>query len=194
MHDTSVETGDEITPEVSGLFSWANDGENFGVSLFGSYQKRESAAVGASNQDWNVERLSAFTNPNNGRVRADNPATPANEATQFTNLPSGNPLVVFPNNSDYFFSEVSRERINGQLTLQFRPVDSLSFTFDALFAQNEAEEMRSSQGNWFNRPFAQVTSTRRGRRGQRHLPAGIAERTEGHRLGPAAAGHQGHAA
>ena len=31
-----------------GCFSWANDGENFGVSLFGSYQKRDSASVGAS--------------------------------------------------------------------------------------------------------------------------------------------------
>lgn len=157
MHDTSAETGDDITPEASGLYSWTNDTETFGVAVFGSYQKRESASVGASNQDWNVERLSSFLDPNNGRVRADNPATTANEATQFTNMPSGNPLVVFPNNSDYFFSEVSRERINGQLTLQFRPVDSLNLTIDGLYASNEAEEMRSSQGNWFNRPFAQVT-------------------------------------
>ena len=157
MHDTSVESGDEITPEASGLFSWANDGENFGIAVFGSYQKRASAAVGASNQDWNVARLSAFLDPNNGRVRTDNPATTTvNEATQFTNLPSGNPLVVFPNNSDYFFSEVERERINGQLSLQFRPVESLTLTVDGLFANNEEQEMRSSQGNWFNRPFAQV--------------------------------------
>jgi TonB-dependent receptor len=157
MHDTSVETGDEITPEASGLFSWANDSENFGIAVFGSYQKRASAAVGASNQDWNVERLSAFLDPNNGRVRSDNPATPSvNEATQFTNMPSGNPLVVFPNNSDYFFSEVERERINGQVSLQFRPVESLTLTVDGLFANNEEQEMRSSQGNWFNRPFAQV--------------------------------------
>ena len=157
MHDTSVETGDEITPEASGLFSWANDGENFGIAVFGSYQKRASAAVGASNQDWNVERLSAFLDPNNGRVRTDNPGTTTvNEATQFTNLPSGNPLVVFPNNSDYFFSEVERERINGQVSLQFRPVESLTLTVDGLIANNEEQEMRSSQGNWFNRPFAQV--------------------------------------
>jgi TonB-dependent receptor len=157
MYDTSVESGDEITPEVSGLYSWANDSENFGVAVFGSYQKRDSAAVGASNQDWNVERLSSFLDPNNGRVRADNPATTTvNEATQFTNMPTGNPLVVFPNNSDYFFSEVERERINGQLTLQFRPTESLTLTVDGLIAQNEATEMRSSQGNWFNRPFAQV--------------------------------------
>ncbi len=157
VYDTSVESGDEITPEVTGLLSWANDGENFGVSLFGAYQKRDSASVGASNQDWNVERLASFMDPQNGRVRADNPATPANEATQFTNLPSGDPLVVFPNNSDYYFAETERERVNGQLTLQFRPTDGLTLTADALYVQNEAEEMRSSQGNWFNRPFAQVT-------------------------------------
>ena len=75
MFDTSVETGSEVTPEASGLWSWKNDSENIGLSLFGSYQKRESASVGATNQDWNVERLSAFTNPMNGRVRADDPAT-----------------------------------------------------------------------------------------------------------------------
>jgi TonB-dependent receptor len=156
MYDTSVESGDNITPEVTGLFSWANDAESFGVSLFGSYQKRDSASVGASNQDWNVERLSAFMDPGNGRVRADNPATPANEATVFNNLPSGNPLVSYPNNSDYYFSEIERERINGQAVLQFRPVDSFTITADFLLAQNENNEMRSSQGNWFNRPFARV--------------------------------------
>src|SRR5687767_13302809 len=119
MHDSSVETGDEVTPEASGLYSWANDGENFGVAVFGSYQKRASASVGATNQDWNVERLDSFLSPANGRVNAQ---------TQFTNMPTGNPLVVYPNNSDYFFSEVERERINGQLTLQFRPMDSLTLT------------------------------------------------------------------
>jgi TonB-dependent receptor len=157
MFDTSVENGDSVTPEATGIYSWVNSNESFGVALFGSYQRRDSASVGASNQDWNVERLSAFIDPNNGRVRADNPATPAvNEATVFNNLPSGNPLVAYPNNSDYYFSEISRERVNGQLVAQFKPSDSLTFTADFLFAQNENEEMRSTQGNWFNRPFARV--------------------------------------
>ena len=37
MYDTSVESGDEITPEVSGLYSWANDAENFGVAVLDRY-------------------------------------------------------------------------------------------------------------------------------------------------------------
>src|SRR5262249_8356994 len=32
MYDTSVETGDDVTPEVTGLLSWANGSETFGVS------------------------------------------------------------------------------------------------------------------------------------------------------------------
>ena len=157
MADTSVENGDSITPEVTGLFSWKNDGDSFGVSLFGSYQKRDSAGAGAGNQDWNVERASAFLNPSNGRVRADNPATPTvNEATIINNMPAANQLVVYPNNSDYWFTEIERERVNGQLVVQFAPTDGLTFTADFLYVQNEQLEQRSTQGNWFNRPFARV--------------------------------------
>ncbi len=156
MFDTSVENGSEVTPEVTGLYSFANDSESFGFALFGSFQQRDSASVGAGNQDWNVERLSKFLDPGNGRVRADNPATPANEATVFNNLPSGDPLVSYPNNSDYYFTEIERQRINGQAVVQFRPADSFTVTADFLYAENENKEQRSTQGNWFNRPFSRV--------------------------------------
>ncbi len=157
LDDTSAKFGGKIEPELSGAFSWSNPNQTFGVSVFGSYQKRKSASVGASNNDWNIEPASSFLNPSNGRVRADDPTTPAiNEATVVTNLPGTNPLVAFPNNSDYFFAENSRERINGQLTLQFKPMDGLVLTVDALGAQKKQSEQRVAQGNWFNRPFAQV--------------------------------------
>lgn len=148
MYDTSVETGDSVTPEVSGLLSWTDESEKFGVAFFGSYQKRDNAAVGASNNDWNVEHLSTFLDPAGPKV---------NGSTIINNRPAGDPLIAFPNNSDYFFSEVERERTNAQLTVQFAPTDSLTLTADALFAQNDNTETRSTQGNWFNRPFAEVT-------------------------------------
>ena len=147
MFDTSVENGSEVTPEVSGLYSWANDAESFGISLFGSFQQRDSASVGAGNQDWNVERLDDFLDTSRGRVSVD---------TVLVNTPSGNPLVSYPNNSDYYFTEIERERINGQAVVQFRPVESFTATVDFLYAQNENTEQRSTQGNWFNRPFSRV--------------------------------------
>ncbi len=157
MYDTSTVEQSKLTPEVSGLLSWADSDNTFGVSVFGSYQKRNSAIAGAANQDWNVENASSFLDPANGRVRADDPATPnVNEATVITNTPAAGALVVFPNNSDYYYSEFSRERTNGELTLQFRPMQSLTLTADALVAENKESEQRSTQGNWFNRPFAQI--------------------------------------
>lgn len=156
VYDTSAD-GFEVTPEFSGIVGWTNDEETFGVSLFGSYQDRKSAAASATSNDWNIRTFGDFLNPNNGFVRADNPATPANEATQIENAPTDlSTLVGVPNDSRYHYSESERERINGLLTLQFKPMETLTLTADALYAQNKVKEERLDQTNWFNRPFNQV--------------------------------------
>lgn len=152
LYDTSVEKREDdpakITPEISGLLTWRDENEMFGVSVFGSYQKRNFSSRGATVNGWNIRRYSEF-------VGADSPfVTPT---TQIRNAPTDpNQLISVPNDSSYFYSEGSRERINGSASVQFRPVETLTFTADALFAQNTQREQRSSQGNWFNRPFAQV--------------------------------------
>jgi TonB-dependent receptor len=148
VHDSSVDRGDDVTPEVSGLFNWVNDSRNFGISLFGSYQKRDSAAASSTVNAWNIVR----------RDVALNPAGPyVNGQTQVNNAPSSNQLVGIPNDSRYHFSESERERMNAQAVLQWNPSDSLRFTVDALYAENTTNEARTDQGNWFNRPFGQIT-------------------------------------
>jgi TonB-dependent receptor len=155
LYDTSIEQSQEdankFTPEVSGLINWASDNDMFGVSLFGSYQKRNFTSRSATSNDWNIRRYRDFINPANGFVR--NGGT-----TQITNAPT-NPdtLVAIPNDSRYHFSEGERERVNGLLTVQFRPTERLTLTGDVFYAQNEATERRSDQTNWFNRPFDRVT-------------------------------------
>ncbi|MBB4150784.1 TonB-dependent receptor [Sphingobium scionense] len=152
LYDTSVEKSlsdpAKITPEASGLLSWRDENEVFGVSIFGSYQKRNFSSRGATVNGWNIRRYSQFADPANGFVNAN---------TQIKNAPTDpNTLVSVPNDSSYFYSQGSRERINGSAVVQFRPTETLTFTADALFAQNKQSEQRASQGNWFNRPFAQV--------------------------------------
>ena len=147
-YDTSVD-GFHVTPEVSGLMSWANDSRTLGIALFGSYQKRDSAAASATSNDWNIRTLADFLNPANGFVSAQ---------TQITNKPSNlNTLISVPNDSRYHWSTSSRERINGQAVLQFKPFDALTLTADGLYAQTRVHEQRTDQTNWFNRPFNQVT-------------------------------------
>jgi TonB-dependent receptor len=147
VHDSSVDRGEEITPEVSGLVSWRDDDGVFGLQLFGSYQRRESAAASATSNAWNIRTRDAFLDPANGFVNAQ---------TQVTGRPATNQLISVPNDSRYHFSESERERINGQAVFQWAPSDSIVITADALYAENRTNEQRSDQGNWFNRPFGQV--------------------------------------
>lgn len=144
ISDTSVDRGDSITPEVGGTFSWTNEEENFGVSLVGSFARRDSAAASATSANWNVLTYNDFQAL----------ITPS---TQLTNAPTdGNALVTLPRDSRYHFSEFTSERLNGQLVVQFAPSDRLRFTADYTFAENEAEEQRYDVSNWFNRPFTEV--------------------------------------
>lgn len=143
--------GSKITPEFSGLLNWADDSDTFGVALFGSYQKRDFTSRSVTSNDWNIRPYSDFINPANGFVRNSG-------ATQITNAPSsGSTLVAIPNDSRYHFSQGERERINGQLTAQYRPTENLTITADALYAVNKSFERRNDSTNWFNRPFDRVT-------------------------------------
>ena len=149
IYDTSVEAGDEITPEVSGLFNWVNDNQTLGFGVFGAYAKRDaSAAIGQTN-DWVVRRANDFF-ADTSIVRAG--ADPAN----FVNAPADGQLFAIPQDSRYDASDLSRERINGQLVVQFRPTDSMTLTADYTYFKNENEEMRYEQTNWFATPFDQL--------------------------------------
>jgi TonB-dependent receptor len=139
-----------VTPEVSGLVNWANDEGTFGINLFASYQKRNNSAASVTVNDWNIETFGQFNDPSRGRVLS-------NGTTVINNAPSPDTLVAFPNDTRYEYSEFSRERLNGQLTLQFKPSDALEVTGDVTFYQNDATEHRTDQANWYNRPFDIVT-------------------------------------
>jgi TonB-dependent receptor len=149
VYDTSskdcVSCGSHVTPEVSGLASWSNPDQTFGVSLFGSYQKRNFTNISATSNDWNIDTLAGFLAPGSNNVTS---------TTKITGAPSSQTaLTARPNDSRYHFGEGSRERINGQAVVQFKPTDTLTLTGDALFAQNKLSERRSDQSNWFQKPF-----------------------------------------
>jgi TonB-dependent receptor len=147
-YDTSIEKDEDglakVTPEVSGLLSWKNENDTFGVSLFGSYQKRNSAAASSTSNAWNIRNI-------------DTPGDIFGNSTVINNRPPAGSLIAFPNDARYHFSESERERINGSAVVQFRPVESLLLTADVLWAQNRQNEARQDQTNWLNRPFGTVT-------------------------------------
>lgn len=148
--DDSVINGDEVTPELSGIASWSDSQNRIGVSLFGSYAKRDSAAPTQQINDWLV-----FDPAIDGPFE-ESSYVRGNGSTQITNPPKDGQLYAIPQDSRYDLSELSRERINGQLVLQFRPTDAVTLTGDYTFARNDSEELRFEQTNWFATPFDEI--------------------------------------
>jgi TonB-dependent receptor len=150
LSDSSNEAGEDITPEVSGLFSWTNDGESLGFGLFGSYAERDSGASMGQTNDWVVQRADNIMG-NSGIVRAG--GDPAN----FVNMPPDGALFAIPQDSRYDVADLTSERLNAQAVMQFRPMESLTMTVDYTYFQNAQTEMRYEQTNWFATPFDHLT-------------------------------------
>jgi TonB-dependent receptor len=162
LNDTTNRVGDDFTPELSGIFSYATDDKRFGVGLTASYQKRDSGSSTATVNDWHIQPWDASngglndTNRTNAPLYVDFNDTPYDGsddevAATFTNAPANGQLYAIPNDIRYAFSDSERERINSQLTVQFAPTSSLLLTADYTFAQNSIVEDRGEQTIWLQR-------------------------------------------
>ena len=140
VDDQSTDNG-SVTPELSGLYSNTFADDKFGISLSASYQERESgnqqAQVGtgwrsfpgsADNSDW-------------GGV--------AKDSTQ-VNRPGDSDIYSVPQTTVYRFEEQQRTRTNGQLVLQYSPVDSVVASVDYTYMRNDIDTQSNDVSAWFN--------------------------------------------
>src|SRR5690554_1216303 len=135
------DAGAEITPEVSGLFSWANDEDTFGVALTGSYQRRDSSNANNFVNNWTTERWAAdtpdgFVNGGDGVI--------------INNAPAVGDLYSRPSDLRYEVQDNKRERSNVQAVVQFKPVEQLTATLDYTFSEMDRTSDRAQQSVWFN--------------------------------------------
>jgi len=127
--------GSRTTPEASGLYSWVNEDKNFGVSLDGAYQVRDSARSSAFVNNWQPEVMKAGFFPSTATV---------------TNGPAIGQLFNLPTDLRYQLENIERTRKNAQLTLQFRPIENLTGTLDYTYSENQITSARSQQSTWYN--------------------------------------------
>jgi len=142
VHDTTNRSGDDVTPEISGIFSHVLDNGKFGVSISASHQQRDSGYTGATVNDWEVDYWDDI---------ADADRTWNNADTVVVNAPEQGQLYARPNDIRYAFSNTERKRDNAQLTLQFRPQENFTATADYTFAENNLVEHRGEITNWVQR-------------------------------------------
>ncbi len=169
VQDSTVYRGEgaEYTPEVSGLYSWVNDDDNFGVSLTASYQERDNVRSNAFVNNWQLKKVGAAT------VAKDNNGTVDNSEDDFdkvdgdgnkiyatkdgtipfgatvSNMPAVGGLYALPTDLRYALEDNHRERTNAQLTMQYRPVDNVTATLDYTYSENDLSADRAQQSTWY---------------------------------------------
>lgn len=136
IYDTSNEEGDDVTPEVAGVYSntFADDMFGFGVSF--SHQERDFQQQAANIQGWQLQENDALPELDAENV-VDNRSNITNAA-------------FFPKDMNYSISDVQRERSNAQVTFQFRPIDDFTATVDYTASRATTGTNTVGWGIWNN--------------------------------------------
>lgn len=138
--------GTKMTPEFSGIVSKTFADETIGILISGSYQRRK-ASLAQFSAGW---REGYLGNENNwGSLPVDANDWRGNYS-KVTNRPDPTDVYQVTQNAAYDFTDIDRERINGQLVLQVKPTDTLSAVIDYTVSQNTVDARTNSIGVWFN--------------------------------------------
>ena len=119
IHDSSNEKGDDVTPEFSAMYSNTYADDTFGFAASFSHQERDFQQQSANIQGWqaNVDL------PTLDEGDYIDPRAVDSEGNRVGNH-------FFPKDMNYSIADVERERTNGQVTLQYSPIESFTATVD----------------------------------------------------------------
>jgi TonB-dependent receptor len=132
------------TPEFSGIYADTFADGTFGVAISGVYQDRKYGY----NQAGTTSGWRSFKGDTNDWGTIPQPGTPGSE--DIINRPDADDTYSVPQNILYSVNQGQRKRTNGQLVLQWRPVDSLTATLDYTYSQLKVDTKRNDLSAWFN--------------------------------------------
>ena len=134
IHDASVEEGDDITPEIAGLFSTTFADGMFGVLANLSYSERHFSELSAHTDGWlrDDPKEESFAPDAQYEFYCNSAGSNCN----------GAPYVYRPVSNVSEIQYVERRRTNGQLVFQFAPVDDFVITADYVLSRFERDQDR----------------------------------------------------
>jgi TonB-dependent receptor len=144
--DTSNENGDDWTPELSGIYATQLADGKFGVAVSASYQERHLGY----NQAGASSGFQSFLRGDDANTWGGVPQPGDTNFDILDNAPQDGDVYSVPQNILYSFNDVQRERLNGQLTLQFAPTDTVTATLDYTYSELETQTQRAELSAWFN--------------------------------------------
>ena len=137
VQDTSTRTGDDITPEFSGIYIGKFADDTVGIAITASNQNRNNGVNAASTGGW-------FTRA------GDDASIVVNDANQVNRPQSAGEFYSIPQSMAYNIAEFESERTNGQIVLQWAPTDDIIATVDYIHSNFTLERSYSDLSAWFS--------------------------------------------
>lgn len=151
VNDSGTRRGSAVTPELSGLFSNTFAEDTLGVALSFSHQERDGGTQSATTQNFMSRNFVTQADIDNnvpdvgwGAIAVGDPS-----AKNFPTEVNGG-IYAIPTNIQYNLDDFQRERVNGQLTLQWQPIESFTGTIDYTYAENQISTQHQDLSAWFD--------------------------------------------
>ena len=146
--DTSTRTGDEVTPEVSGIYLDRFMDDTLGIAITASHQVRNNGVNSAQINGW-------FTRPGDD-VLPDGSTNVrvVNDENQINRPQTADESYSIPQAVAYNIAEFESERNNAQVVLQWAPREDLTFTADYIRSEFELDRTYSDMSAWFSNTAA----------------------------------------
>ena len=151
VHDPGTRGGNAINPEFAGLFSKTFSDDKFGVSLSLSSQERDGGVQSVTTQNFMGRTFVTQDDIDNNSADAEwgSIAVGDPSAEGFPDeVVDG--IYAIPTNIQYNLDDFRRERVNGQLTVQWRPIDNVTGTVDYTYAENQMNTQHQDLSAWFD--------------------------------------------
>ena len=148
VHETSAGDGrnlDDFTPEIAGIFSNVFADNTIGVLVSASYQERDNREEKSEVLRW-YPVGDDFDRPLPSATSAVCPS-----GSCITNNNQRADGVSFsPQNANAAWTDISRDRLNANLVLQYAPTDTITATLDYTMSQVDTEKDSNGFGIWFD--------------------------------------------
>jgi TonB-dependent receptor len=151
VYDPGTRRGNSMNPEIVGLFSQTFADDTLGIALSLSQQVRDGGSQSVTTQEFFSRNFVTQEDIQNEHEDAEWGSIAVGDPSAI-NFPTevSDGIYAIPANIQYNLDDFRRERINGQLTLQWRPVDDITATVDYTYAQNQMNTQHQDLSAWFD--------------------------------------------
>ena len=151
VYDPGTRKGNTVNPEIVGLFSQTFADDTLGVAVSASKQVRDGGSQNVTTSSFMGRNFVTLDDIDNQEEDAEWGSIAVGDPSAI-NFPTevSDGIYAIPTNIQYNLDDFRRERVNGQLTLQWRPIENITATIDYTYAKNQMNTQHQDLSAWFD--------------------------------------------